>query len=108
SGKRYKACHGAAYGVTTPFVGRPFEGLAGECDVIALRELVPAGTAPLTLADGVAPAGRTVKLCTLLPAGAPAMVRESGEVWLGLQVQHNYGDPSRDLAAVLVSALEKA
>ena len=28
---------------------------------------------------------------------APAMVRDSGEVWLGLQVQHNFGDPSRDL-----------
>lgn len=109
SGKRYKACHGSSYGVTTPFVARPFEGLAGECDVIALRELVPAGTAPLTLAEGVPGAGtRTVKLCTLLPAGAPAVVRDSGEVWLGLQVQHNYGDPSRDLAAVLLTALEQA
>ena len=28
---------------------------------------------------------------------APAMVREGGEVWLGLQVQHHFGDPSRDL-----------
>jgi hypothetical protein len=37
---------------------------------------------------------------------APAMVRDSGEVWLGLQVQHNFGDPSRDLAAVLLAALE--
>ena len=30
------------------FVKRPFEGLPSECDVIALRELVPAGTAPMT------------------------------------------------------------
>ncbi|WP_275693399.1 DUF5926 family protein [Nocardioides sp. TF02-7] len=37
---------------------------------------------------------------------APAMVRDSGEVWLGLQVQHNFGDPSRDLAAVLLAALD--
>ena len=37
---------------------------------------------------------------------APAMVRDSGEVWLGLQVQHNFGDPSRDLAAVLERALD--
>lgn len=109
SGKRYKACHGAAGGATSPFVARPFEGLAGECDLIALRELVPAATAPLTLADGVTGAGtRVVKLCTLLPAAAPAMVRDSGEVWLGLQVQHHYGDPSRDLAAVLLTALEQA
>jgi hypothetical protein len=33
------------------------------------------------------------------------MVRESGAIWLGLQVQHAYGDPSRDLAAVLEQAL---
>jgi len=36
---------------------------------------------------------------------APAMVRESGEVWLGLQVRHGFGDPSRDLGAVLEKAL---
>ena len=37
---------------------------------------------------------------------APAMVRESGEIWLGLQVQHNFGDPARDLGAVLTRALD--
>jgi len=36
---------------------------------------------------------------------APAMVRESGAIWLGLQVQHGYGDPARDLGAVLEAAL---
>jgi hypothetical protein len=102
SGKRYKACHGAPGGAADVFVGRPFEGMASECDVIALRELVPAATAPLTLKDHPE---RTVRLCTLLPVAAPAMVRESGDVWLGLQVQHQYGDPSRDLAAVLLDAL---
>ena len=34
------------------------------------------------------------------------MSRDSGEVWLGLQVQHGFGDPSRDLAAVLLKALD--
>ena len=52
SGKRYKACHGAAGGAAPTFVARPFEGMPSECDVIALRELVPAATAPLTLEDG--------------------------------------------------------
>ncbi len=102
SGKRYKACHGAAGGATSVYVGRPFEGLVGECDLVALRELVPAATAPLKVRD----TDRTVQLCTLLPMAAPAMSRDSGEVWLGLQVQHSFGDPSRDLAAVLVTALE--
>jgi hypothetical protein len=101
SGKRYKACHGAAGGAAPTFVARPFEGMPGECDVIALRELVPAATAPLTLEDG----DRTVRLATLLPGAAPAMVRDSGDIWLGLQVQHSYGNPARDLGAVLEAAL---
>ena len=101
SGKRYKACHGAAGGAAPTFVARPFEGMPGECDVIALRELVPAATAPLTLKGS----DRTVRLATLLPGAAPAMVRDSGDVWLGLQVQHSYGNPARDLGAVLEAAL---
>ena len=60
-----------------------------ECDLVALRELVPAATAPLPLAT---PGERDVLLCTLLPMAAPAMVREDGTIWLGLQVQHSYGD----------------
>lgn len=101
SGKRYKACHGAAGGAAPAFVGRPFEGLPGECDVIALRELVPAATVPLTVPS----TDREVRLCTLLPMAAPAMVRDSGAIWLGLQVAHQYGDPARDLGAVLEAAI---
>jgi hypothetical protein len=103
SGKRYKACHGAAGGAPAPFVNRPFEGLPSECDIVAMRELVPAATAPLTLDNDP---DRKVLLCSLLPMAVPAMVRDSGEIWLGLQVQHNFGDPARDLGAVLVKALE--
>jgi hypothetical protein len=73
--------------------------------VIALRELVPSATAPLTLLDDP---GLSVTLCSLLPGAAPALVRENGEIWLGLQVQHNFGDPARDLGAVLVRALAAA
>jgi hypothetical protein len=101
SGKRYKACHGAARGAAPAFVSRPFEGLPGECDVIALRELVPAATVPLTVPS----TDREVRLCTLLPMAAPAMVRDSGAIWLGLQVAHQYGDPARDLGAVLEAAI---
>ncbi len=100
SGKRYKACHGAPGGGST-YVARPFEGMPDEPDVIALRELVPAATTTLHLKDG----GREVRLASLLPSGAPAMVRDSGQIWLGLQVQHAYGDLARDLGAVLEAAL---
>ena len=64
---------------------------------------MPAATAPLH-AERTPTA--TVRLCSLLPMAAPAMVRESGEIWLGLQVQHNFGDPARDLGAVLTRALD--
>lgn len=105
SGRRYKACHGAPGGAAAVFVARPFEGLPSECDVVALRELVPSATAPLPLTGDHA--DRTVRLCTLLPGASPAMLRESGEIWLGLQVVHQYGDPARDLGAVLLAALEQ-
>ena len=105
SGRRYKACHGSAAGPVQTYVARPFEGIAGECDLIAMREIIPAATAPLELRPGVAD-GRPVLLCSLLPMAAPALSREDGSIWLGLQVQHGFGDPSRDLAAVLLRALE--
>jgi Family of unknown function (DUF5926)/SEC-C motif len=102
SGRRYKACHGVDAGAPPVFVRRPFEGLASEADIVALREFVPAATAPLRVPE----TERTVLLCSLLPGVAPALVRENGAVWLGLQVQHSYGDPSRDLGAVLGRALD--
>ena len=86
-------------------VVRPFQGLRSEPDLVALRELVPAATAPLVLSDP-SRTDRDVLLCTLLPMAAPALVRQDGTVWLGLQVQHAFGDPSRDLAAVLLEALD--
>jgi hypothetical protein len=83
-------------------VARPFEGLAGECDWIALRELVPSATAPLRLADR---GDREVVLATVLPLALPAIVRADGRVLLGLQVHARSGDVSRDLAHALEQAL---
>jgi Family of unknown function (DUF5926)/SEC-C motif len=100
SGRRYKACHGSADAVA-PFVARTFEGLPGECDWVAMREFVPAATAPLELAGH----DRAVQVCSLLPMTWPALVRDDGAIWLGLQVQHASGDPSRDLAAATELAL---
>ena len=104
SGKRYKACHGkAAARAATTLVRRPFEGLPGECDWVALREIVPAATATVTL---VGPhAGRTVTVGTVLPMAWPAMVRGDGEIHLGLQTMSSSGDPSRDVAHALELAL---
>ena len=84
-----------------PFVARTFEGLPREGDWIALREFVPSATADVTLADG-----QVVTVCSLLPGGGAAIRRPDGAIWLGLQVLHNFGDVSRDLAAAVEAARE--
>ncbi len=101
SGRRYKACHGREANAAVAAPSRPFQGIASECDLIAMRELVPSATSPLRLSDG-----RTVTLCTVLPMAWPALVRQDGGILLGLQVTTSTGDPSRDLGAALQLALE--
>ncbi len=104
SGKRYKACHGKARArQSVAHVGRPFEGMASECDWVAMREIVPAATAPLTLKDST---DRSVTLTTVLPLAWPALVRDNGDIFLAMQVTTGSGDPSRDAADALLRALE--
>jgi uncharacterized protein DUF5926/SEC-C motif-containing protein len=98
SGRRYKHCHGSGY---APPVTRPFEGLPGEADWVALRELVPAATATLRTTDG-----REVTLASVLPGGTPALVRAGGEIVLGVQLPTSSDDVSRDLGTALAAALE--
>ncbi|MBB5787385.1 DUF5926 family protein [Jiangella mangrovi] len=104
SGKRYKVCHGKkAREAERHYVARPFEGLPGECDWVAMREIVSSATAPLRLASGD---DRSVVLCTLLPGAFPALVRENGEILLALQTMTSTGDPAADLGHTLTTALE--
>ena len=95
SGKRFKACHGAGDDV---IVIRPFQGLAAECDLVAMREFLPSATAPLPLRE---PGPAPVTLATVLPGAAAALVRPDGEILLGMQVQARSGDLSVDLAKAL-------
>ncbi|GAA0470072.1 DUF5926 family protein [Streptomyces olivaceiscleroticus] len=106
SGRRYKACHGrAAAHAVTELVQRPFEGLPGECDWVALRELVPAATAELSLKGGLPEGVPSVTLATVLPMAWPALRRDDGSILLGLQNDTASGDLSRDLADTLQRAL---
>jgi hypothetical protein len=98
SGRRYKHCHGSGY---APPVTRPFEGLPGETDWVAMRELVPSATATIRTTDG-----RDVTVASVLPGGTPALVRANGEILLGVQVQTSSDDVSRDIGAALAAALE--
>jgi hypothetical protein len=105
SGRRYKACHGRAQRAeAVRLVTRPFEGLPGEADWVALREIVPAATAAVRTTPEHG--GREVTVTTVLPMAWPAMHRADGTVFVGLQTQGGSGDPSRDAAAALLAALE--
>jgi hypothetical protein len=89
------------------FVARPFEGLADEPEWIALRELVPAASAPLRLKDEIIEqyGERPVTLSTVLPMAWPAMTRKDGRVFIGLQRHVQSGDVSRDLAVAILNGL---
>lgn len=100
SGKRYKACHGRAVDVVD--TKRPFEGFASECDMVAMRELVPSATAPLEL---VQDPSRKVTLVTVLPMAWPALVRDDGHILLAMQTNTGTGNASRDMANALLSAI---
>jgi hypothetical protein len=90
------------------FVPRPFEGLADEPEWIALRELVPAASAPLRLKPEYLEkyGDRPVTLSTVLPMAWPAMTRSDGRVFVGLQRHVQSGDVSRDLAVAILCALQ--
>ena len=92
SGRRYKGCHGRG-AIDSVAVRRSFEGLGSETDWVALREIVPSATAPLTLAPEYAArlAGREVTLATVLPMAWPALVRMDGHIFVGLQTATHSG-----------------
>jgi hypothetical protein len=94
--------------VVDVFVARPFAGLADETDWVALRELVPAATAPLRLADDLTEqyGERSVMLSTVLPMAWPALTKPDGRIQVGLQRTTQSGDVSRDLALSLLLALD--
>jgi hypothetical protein len=104
SGRRYKACHGKqAAQRGERLVSRPFAGLPGEADWVAMRELVPSATASVNLVGEFA--GQSVTIATVLPLAWPALHRADGTILLGLQTQTGSGDLSRDLGDALERAL---
>ncbi|MEV0029196.1 DUF5926 family protein [Nocardia sp. NPDC050793] len=96
--ERKAALEQAAQAVT-----RPFEGLAAECDLVALREFVPSATATLKLSPEVA-AERSVVLGTVLPGAVAALVRAGDQPtgYVAAQVQLQGPDPAADLAAAIL------
>lgn len=89
---------------STEFVLRPFEGLAAEADLVAMREVVPAAT--ITARTTKEFGGHEFIITTSLPESLPALHREDGTVLLALQTLAGSGDLSRDLAANLLDAFQ--
>lgn len=87
-----------------PFVGRPFEGLAGETEWVAIREILPAATGTITLTGGGVPEGLSeATVATVLPLAWAGLHRETGEVLIGTQSGGASGDASRDLVSQLLA-----
>lgn len=96
----------AAYRPAIPFVERPFEGLSTEREMVAMRELIPCAVLPAKTNEE----NGSVEFAfvTLLPDGAPAMVRPDGRILVGLQTRFNSGDLSHDLGGALKAAIAMA
>ena len=88
-----------------PFVARPFLGLTGETDWVAMREVVPAATATVTFAAGAvaAESPQTATVVTVLPIAWSGLRRADGAVMVALQSGSTTGDASRDVAQVLLA-----
>lgn len=86
------------------FVLRPFEGIPVEADLVAIREVVPAAT--IRVRTTKEHGDREVLLTTVLPGGVPALHRQDGTLLVALQTTAGSGDASRDVAQVLLEALE--
>lgn len=88
------------------YVARPFEGLPSETDWVALREILPAATATVTLSATAASAGlpQSFVLATVLPMAWPALHRADGLVMVSTQSGPVSGDASRDLVMSLLAA----
>ncbi len=86
------------------FVLRPFEGLPGEPDWVAFREIVPAATATARTTKKYG--GKDVVVVTMLPGGYAAMHRPDGTILLALQGALSSTDLSRDLAGALLEAID--
>lgn len=105
--RRKKDTQGTTKVRPAPYVARPFEGLPDEPDWVAAYEILPAATATLTLNSAAVPEGspETVTLATVLPMAWPALRRADGSVLIASQSGSSSGDPSRDLAQALLTAL---
>ncbi len=85
---------------------RPFDGLAAECDLVALRSFVASATVSIT-AHGNGVGQNSVQLATILPGAVQALTREVDGVTEGLVALQTEFDPA-DVAGEIAGALRWA
>lgn len=101
--KKMPAAKATQYRPPIAFVERPFEGIAAERELVAMRELIPCAVVEAKTSKQLG--SHDFDFVTLLPDGASAMVRGDGRILVGLQTRFNSGDLSHDLAGGLQAAL---
>jgi hypothetical protein len=88
-----------------PFEPRPFAGLPGETDWVAIREILPAATARVRLLGPHAEDGTEMLVTTVLPLAWPGLHRTDGQLLVATQSGSSSGDASRDLAAQMLATI---
>jgi len=111
SRRRRSADGQTAAGRTRPepvrFDPRPFAGLPGETEWVAIREILPAATATVTLVGPAAPEkGAEVTVTTVLPLAWPGLHRNDGTLLVATQSGGSSGDASRDIAGQILATTE--
>lgn len=101
--RRKRQTEGTKAPARAPFVNRPFEGLANETDWVAMREIIPAATAKVTMELNGSP--QEVTLVSVLPGAMPAIHRADGEVMVAMQSRSHSGDASRDIVVAAQTAV---
>jgi len=86
-----------------PFEARPFAGLPGETEWVAIREILPAATATVRLVGPHAADGTEILLTTVLPLAWPGLHRSDGRLLVATQSGGSSGDASRDLAGQMLA-----
>ncbi|MGO1944724.1 MAG: DUF5926 family protein [Ancrocorticia sp.] len=90
--------------VIIPFVERPFEDLAPEAELVAMREILPLATLEATVS--AEHGGEALTLTTILPGMASAIRREDGLLLVAVQTVMSSGDASLDIATSILKGLE--
>lgn len=87
------------------FVARPFEGVNGEAELIAMMELLASATCEVRFAaHPQIPKRLQGTLVTLLPGGACALRTDENEILIALQTQVHSSDRSADVARSIITA----